>query len=569
MNAELVLVTEGRSRVIALKDETITLGRLESNQLSFPRDTGLSRQHLVFEKDGQNWTVRDLGSTNGTYVNAHRLMETHVLKPGDRIAAGRQMIEFRLLATPNGPPPVLFDEDGQVKVSEDGPLVTDLEEVLGDKADPHKQFSSSLAGNRVVQALIHAGQELASHQPLSDLFRTILDLALSAVEAKRGLLLTVEGEELVIQAMRGDKFRISTTVRDRVLQEKASLLVRDAQFDADLREAKSIVQWGVRSMMAVPLQTKDRVIGIIYVDTPQIFRTFSEQDLGLLTVMANVAAIRIEQARLVEVEQVERVMSRDLTQAAEIQRGLLPAEAPVVEGLEMTGHHIPCRTVGGDYYDFLPIGKGQLALIVGDVAGKGMPAALMMTSLQARVQMLAENCCDPAALVATLNRNLCGRCPANRFISFFLAVLDPAKGLLRYCNAGHNPPLLVRQDGHVQQLEGGGLLLGIYSGAEYEERELTLTPGDVLVLYSDGVTEATRPSTDEEFGEERLGQIICENRDQPLTQMVSRILERLVRWTEDAPFADDLTLLLARWTGRALEATGPQLIPRVAELIPD
>jgi sigma-B regulation protein RsbU (phosphoserine phosphatase) len=291
-----------------------------------------------------------------------------------------------------------------------------------------------------------------------------------------------------VRAARGDGFKISSTVRDRVLKEKASLLVRDAQLDQALREHVSIVEQKVRSMIAVPLQTNDRVIGLIYVDSPHLIREFSREDLNLLTVMANIAAIRIEHARLNEIETTKRAMAKEMEQAAQIQKGLLPVRAPILKGLELAGKTVACYTCGGDYYDFLTFPDGRVATLVGDVAGKGMPAALLMSSLQARVQVLFEEPDELARKVGRLNKAISSNCPDNRFITFFMNVIDPATGELVYTNAGHNPPLLVRAAGGFDLLsEGGGVILGILPMATYKESRTSMLPGDVLVLFTDGI----------------------------------------------------------------------------------
>src|ERR1039458_4964533 len=346
-----------------------------------------------------------------------------------------------------------------------------------------------------VQALIRAGQELAGRGTLADLFPLILDLAIEGVGAQRGVVMTLEGDRLEVKANKGEGFRISSAVRDRVINEKASVLVRDAQLDEAFRERMSIVEQKVRTLMAVPLQTEKRTIGLIYVDSPNMFRAFTKDDLSLLTVMANVAAIRIEHARLSEVEETERRMARELEQAAEIQRSFLPGSAPQVAGAELAGYNAPCRTVGGDYYDFFTYPNGRVAMVLGDVSGKGMPASLMMMGLQARVQVLGvgrqrvrrEEPQNLAAVINRLNKITCQNCPSNRFITFFFCVLDPATGELAYCNAGHNPPVIVRAGGTVEYLDGGGPVLGILPIANYSEYRAKLEPGDSLAIYSDGV----------------------------------------------------------------------------------
>jgi serine phosphatase RsbU (regulator of sigma subunit) len=298
-------------------------------------------------------------------------------------------------------------------------------------------------------------------------------------------------------------------------------------------------------MIAVPLQTNDRVIGLIYVDSPHQIREFSREDLNLLTVMANVAAIRIEHARLNEIEEAERAMAQQLQQAALIQRGLLPDKPPSVPGLEIAGKTTACHTVGGDYYDFLVFPDGRVGMLVGDVAGKGMPAALLMSSLQARVQVVFEEADDLAHKIGRLNKAICSKCPDNRFITFFMAVVDPATGELVYTNAGHNPPLLVRAGGGFEKLSGGGMILGILPHAPFKESRMQMGPGDVLVLFSDGVTEAVNRK-DEDFGEERLAALAASLRDRPVAEIVEAIDDAVTEFTEGAPPADDITVVVAR-----------------------
>lgn len=544
---ELIIRTpEGAAQNVRLTQTPLSLGRSAANDLSFTDDSGLSRRHMAFEPLGSGWQVRDLGSKNGTFVNAERLADARPLRNGDRITAGRLTIEFR--DTPARPraESVSFVDQAEASVPLAGAVMTRLDLVLKPAAGPREREGAALFRSPPFQALIRAGRELAGHRPLDELFPLILELSMEAVGASRGVLMTLENGELSIRAARGAELRISRAVRDRILNDKASVLVRDAQFDEAFRSRESIVAHRVRSMMAVPLQTSSRVIGLIYVDMPNIIQPFTEEELALLTVMANIAAIRIEQARLAEVEQAERLMARELSQAAEIQNGLLPDSAPEIPGYDLAGHTIACRTVGGDYYDFLEYPGGCTGLLVGDVAGKGLSAALLMTSLQARVQVLAESGPDPKDAVTRLNRSLAGNCPGNRFVTFFYSVLDPATGELRYTNAGHNPPMVVRKGGAVERLETGGIVLGILDKQCYGESSTRLGPGDLLVLYSDGVTEACRTGEDEEFGEDRLAEFLAARPGHSSSDLISEILECLGEWTAGAPQADDMTLTILR-----------------------
>lgn len=529
--------------MMPLRGDRLTLGRSTGAELSYPDDAGLSRQHLAFEREGSLWWIRDLGSKNGTLVNGARLSAPRRLEPGDRITAGHMTLEFCPPLAQEGTRIVHFVDPQESKPT-GSTVLTTLETALGAARAGEKPD----AATRQARALLRAGRELAGKQPLSELFTIVLNLAVEAVDAARGVLMTLEGERLEVRAaIGGDNFRISSAIRDRLLREKSSVLIRDALLDADLAARASIVAYDVRSVMAAPLQTNDRVIGIIYVDCPGLVREFTREDLNLLTVMANVAAIRIEHARLNEVEQAERLLARELEQAAEIQRRLLPAAPPAIDGFDLAAYHAPCWTVGGDYYDFLVHPDGHVTLLVADVAGKGMPAALLMSSLQARVQVVAEEGDEVGSMVKRLNRLICKHCPGNRFITLFACVLDPRTGEMTYCNAGHNPPLLARASGAVDKLEGGGMILGIFAGAVYEQRTITMQQGDALVLFSDGITEAPKGGEGgEEFDEARLAGLVAGRRQQPAATIVEEVLAALTDWSAGAPAADDITLVVAR-----------------------
>ncbi len=528
--------------MIALDRDRITLGRSSACELCYPDDSGLSRQHMAFTRNGEAWQAQDLGSKNGTLLNGQRLDGPTPFHPGDRVSAGHLTIEFA--DTAHVPETVVFVANEDSFSNTATTVVANLDGVLGPKAADLNQ-TTVMQGTPQMRALIRAGRELSEHRPLSELFEVIMDLSVEAVMAGRGVLMTLELGELKVRSARGEGFKISKTVRDRVLNNKESLLVRDAQLDQSLKGQMSIVEGKVRSMLAVPLQTNDKVIGLIYVDSPNMIREFTREDLNLLTVMANVAAIRIEHVRLNEVEEAERAMAKEMQQAALIQNSLLPSKAPIVAGMDIAGKTTACRTVGGDYFDYLPFADGRIGLLVGDVAGKGMPASLMMSSLQARVHVLFEDGDELAQKITRLNKSTCKNCPDNRFITFFMTVADPATGELVYTNAGHNPPLVVRAAGGFDTLAGGGMILGILPKAAYSDSTAKLESGDVLILFSDGVTEASDPRG-EEFGEERLAALVATLRDRPAVEIVEAINTAVAEYTEGAPAADDITVVAVR-----------------------
>jgi phosphoserine phosphatase RsbU/P len=550
----LILGAEGGTSTVPLQKEVLSLGRAADNDLAYPNDPWLSRYHLRFERTPDGWLVRDLNSRNGTIFDVESLKGARVIAPGNRIYAGHLTIEIRDGADSSRRSIVNFVPPQNDTTERRSTMVTNLDQVLGQTRvgsgrakDSKDSKESTLNTARVLDALVSAGRELAGHRPLTELFEVILDLSISAVDATRGVILTLEKNgELELHASKGEGFSISTAVVDRVIRVKESLMVKDAQLDADLREQKSILSHRVHSFMAVPLQTGERVIGLIYLDSGDFISPFGKEDLDLLTVMANIAAIRIEHARLVLIEQAEKVMEVELSQASEIQRSLLPLETPSVPGYELAGFNLACRTVGGDYYDFIPYSDGRLAVLVGDVSGKGLAASLMMSSLQARVQMLSETNPEPAPAVTTLNRSLSVRCPLGKFITFFYAVLDPATGKIAYANAGHNYPHMICADGTSSFLLGGGMVLGIMGSSHYEAYEAELNVGDTLVLFSDGVTEARSPDGNDEFGDERLAEFLRERRQTPTTDVISQLVDYVREWSGQVGFADDFTMLLIR-----------------------
>jgi len=539
-----ILSPDGKSRMIPLENRRITLGRSNASEICFPEDNGLSRQHLAVEPQGSGWLLRDLGSKNGTTLNGTKISAPTVLKQGDRIMAGHLILIFDGTTTRSLKSVVLFDpNDDPGEETSSSTVVTNLQGVF--RRDDSGSAPSFLSEQ--VAALIQAGNELSGDRPLPELFRYMLDLGIKAVKADRGIVLIVEDGDLVARANKGEGFRISSAVRDRVLNSGESILVRDMASNDAFRSRHSIVEQQVRTLMAVPLQAHDRIIGLIYVDSPSLLRQFTKDDLDLLTVMANVAAIRIENARLAEIEQSRKLMARELEQAAEIQRRFLPSGPPKLNGLELAGHNAACRTVGGDYYDFFPYPPSRVGMVLGDVSGKGMPASLLMMGLQARVQVLIEEPADLADVMTRLNRITAANCPSNRFISLFFCILEGASGDLTYCNAGHNPPVLVRADGTWQEISGGGPVLGILGSIQYQQFQINLAPGDTFVIYSDGVTEAPN-AEGEEFDVPRLAETVARNRSLPAAAIVKAVNRAVEEFTGGAPPSDDITLIIAKRT---------------------
>jgi serine phosphatase RsbU (regulator of sigma subunit) len=530
----------GDKSILPLEAARYSIGRAASNQLSFPNAVGLSREHMAIERAGSDWVIRDLGSTNGTLVNGQRVVEPRSLRSGDRITAGQVTMVYREKEKPAAST-LVFTNDVPATASS----TTIAESLQGLMA------AKSAEGSRHMSALITAGRELATHLPLDKLFDLILDLSTEAAGAARGMLMTLEDGELQVRSAKGPALRISSHVRDLVMQEKRSLLVRDAM-DSELAAHASIVLSQIRSMMAVPLQTEDRVIGLIYLDSSQSVKEFTKEDLSLLTVMANMAAVRIENARLAEIEQTERLRARELEHAATIQRSILPSKFPPFPertDFELHAAMVPAKEVGGDLFDFFLMDAERLGFVLGDVSGKGVPAALFMAIARTVLRVAARHAGSPGACLTYMNQCLMEQNSSGMFVTLFYGILNTRTGLLEYTNAGHNPPYAFSLDGQVRALEErGGPMLGIFEGFQYQTRSTELLPGEGVLVYTDGVTEA-RDKKGDFYEEARLEGYLAAHARQPVDELVRGLHAELERFGAGTPRADDITMLALRRRG--------------------
>lgn len=541
-SAELSIRTpDGKMQAMTLTQERYELGRAESADIC--RDVpGLSRRHLAIRREGENWVVQDLGSTNGTFVNGTRIAGPRVLAGGDRVTAGDLIMTFSRGAAAQPAPAaqtVMFVEKPSA------PLITaNLDTILSEETE------TSEGGH--TRALIRAGRELAGHMPLDKLFELILSLSVEAVGASRGALMTLEEGELRIRASKGTNIRISSHVRDLVVREKRSLLVRDALMDEDLGARLSIVQDQIRSMLAIPLQTRDRVIGLIYLDSPFLVREFTKGDLSLLTVMGNIAAVRIEHARLAELEQAERLRAQEMQHAAMIQRSILPGNFPPFPDrreFQLHAAMTPAKGVGGDLFDFFLLDHDHLAFTVGDVSGKGVPAALFMAVARTLLRGTAQHKASPAECMAYLNKALAEQNESGMFLTMFYAVLNTRTGEIEFSNAGHNPPYIFSPGGTVRPLKSASsTMLGLFSQMPYTQATEQLAAGESILVYTDGVTEAQDPAG-KFFEDERLISYLQAHATEPVEQLVNGLHAQLKIFAADAPQADDITALALRYLG--------------------
>ena len=541
----------------------ITIGRSARNDLCIP-DPFASRVHAEVRREGEEYVLQDLGSANGTLYNGATVDGAVHLTSGGRIQIGETEIVF---------------DDGSYNSSMGATMITDntsslpeatialasgdrttsglLEAIEGARTQPEEIALTSAqhkARHGDLLALISkVGVTLLASATLNETLEQVVSLVFEAVPADRCLIMMRDqgSEDLRVAVARlrdraGEvgEIRVSRNVLDEVVMRGKSVLTSDAQHDPRFATGTMVLQ-GVRSVLAVPLGVSDKVFGIIYADSPIAEGRFTEDHLKVLTTLASVAAIRVENARLVEARLERERLERELALASEIQQRFQPTAPPHVDGYELQGISFPCYEIGGDYYDFIEREDGRLVIALGDVSGKGTAAALLMSSLHAAIHAQSASHDSLVETISAVNRYLADNIPANRFVTLFYAELDPQSGALSFLNAGHNPPLIVHAAGTVEQLASGGLPLGIKPDAEYREGRTRLQPGDVLVIYSDGVTEAVSP-TGEEFGATRLYEVVSRNINASAAGIRDRIESSLTKFAQGTSAADDITLVIVK-----------------------
>lgn len=400
-----------------------------------------------------------------------------------------------------------------------------------------QQFQAQFRGVEL-EALYDVGLAVASTLDLEQLSEEILLRAVSLLDARRGALyLIADGvyrPERTFGGAAGPGFQADSPAL-------AGLFSGEAPALAGLLP-------GARHLLAVPIEIEGDPRGILVVGDRESRKgvgPFLPNDRRTLSLFANQAAIALENARLHRQALDKERLERELVLAAEIQRRLLPKAAPEVPGYQLAGWNRSARQVGGDFYDLRPLSAGGIAVILGDVSGKGMPAALMVSTLHSALRLLLDRTALGGGLLERLNHHIVESSTANKFITLFLAELEPEAGVLHYFNAGHNAGLLLRRDGAVEQLGSGGVPLGLIPVARFQAQSAAVLPGDLVCLYSDGITEAVAPS-DEEFGMDRLAACLAAHRDRPLPEIIAALDREVTAFAEGQPQLDDQTVVLVR-----------------------
>ena len=539
----------GNSDTFPVSRLRTTIGRSARADVCIP-DAFASRLHAEIRLEGDSYWLVDLGSANGTRLNGTAVSGTLPIYTGGEIQIGETRIVFEsdfgsagtISSTLIADNTDALDPSNTISLAARRNPTTDM-------LDPSMKSRTDLLG-----LISKVGVALLSSSGLDDTLNQVVSLVFEAVPAERVVVMLRDDKaddmQIKVARVRGkdetiEEVRISRAIMTEVTENGRAVLTSDAQQDPRFA-SQTIVLQGIRSVLAVPLSVDERhVFGIIYADSPTHQASFTSEHLDILTTLASVASIRVENASLLDERMNRERMERELELATEIQQRFQPAGPPIVEGYEFQGISFSCYEIGGDYYDFIPRHDGKMLVALGDVSGKGTSASLLMSSLHAAVhgQVAAKTPLDK--MVTSVNVYLAENTPANRFITLFVAELEPATGELTFINAGHNPPLIGRADGTIEMLESGGLPLGLMPFAEYEPGSAQLNPGDVLVIYSDGVSEANNLAEDE-FGMDRLQAVVKANVGQSASGIRDKVEAALSDFTGTAAPNDDITLVIVK-----------------------
>ena len=526
----------------------LTIGRSSSSDVYFDERT-LSRQHARLEMNNGSWAITDLGSSNGTFVNGVAIRNTAVIQDGDQISLGSLLFKFDV--EPNGPMgggvDVTLDPLGMATcILENVPVANQIEPLLPSGLE---KDASRLMVKRL-RLLSKFAAALGNVMEAEKLFPLVLERLLHAFsDAERGcvMLCDPDGSNLhaaAALARPGAKRQISVsrTVAKQVIDTRSALLSSDVSGDERFDARDTMVRFGLRSVMCAPMVCENTVLGLIQLDSsnPQI--QFSKADMALFLGIAGHTALALSKARLHERLLAQMILQKDLQMAERIQQCFLPKASPKMPGFRFAGSYSAAQHVGGDYYDFVDISDNAMGIVVGDVAGKGVAAALYMARLSSEMRYHARGCLSAGALLSALNRELATEMESGMFVTMALLVLEPEKRKITMSSAGHPAPILRTPAGTVSELQiKGNMPLGVLQHCEYSETEYTLKSGDLVLLYTDGITEAMS-SSGEMFGAARLKEVVSSGGQDP-QQLLASISRSVEEHAAGHPQSDDLAMV--------------------------
>ena len=409
----------------------------------------------------------------------------------------------------------------------------------------------------MLQNLIRRSALITTSLQLDQVLEQVMDSVISLTGAERAYLMLQDKEsgDMTVRAARNwdhqtlpdHEVAVSRSVIATALEKMEPIMTTNAQDDVRFQNALSVMRGGLRSILCVPLLLDDQIIGVLYTDNSIQKGLFHQGIIPLLSAFGTQAAIAIEKARLHYEELLQQRLAEELSVGRRIQLGLLPKSCPIVAGWDFAATYEPARVVSGDFYDFftLPVGENYIGIVIADVADKGVPAAIFMALSRTMIRTTALSGLSPAAALVRANTLILKDSQSDLFLTAFYTALDTSTGQIIFANGGHNHPLLLRSTGELSELTARGIILGMYDDITLDDGEDMLNPGDVVVFYTDGVTEAMNPD-DELFGTARLKATLIAAQESSAGEIVNAILLAVREFTAGAPPSDDLTIVVVK-----------------------
>ena len=540
-NPKLTVVDLQGRRSVVIDKPVFSIGRRATSDLQVAgRDVSRDHARITILDDG--YYLADGGSRFGTFVNGEPVTVERRLAHGDKVRLGQtEAVELVFLTA---------EEEGTTFRASSG--------------------TSSLPDLPQMTAILNGLRAVGSGRVLDEVLTLVLDSALDVTAAERGFVMLAAaggnlefkiGRERGRRTLSGTSFATSDKIPREVFQTGRSRMVADLLDETNADAHEGTIAIGIRHVLCVPLRVSaytasaadkinESTIGVLYLDSRERGAILSSATRVSLEAFATQAALAIDSARMYAQAAEQARLERDLRVAAEIQQGLLPEPRFRGATFDLAAVAIPCRTIGGDFFDYLDVTNGGFGFTLGDVAGKGPPAALLAVAVQSSCAAHAPVATDPAELMTRVNVALLRRAIEARFATMFHAVLS-ADGRLRYSNAGQEAPIVVRANGVMEELEVGGPVLGLLSIASYEFAEIQMAPGDFVVLFSDGVTEA-RDAQGNEYGRDRLLALLGAAAGQDVDRVLEDLMASVTQFSLEAPQADDITALVLRYRGGAV-----------------
>ncbi|MBS1789592.1 MAG: SpoIIE family protein phosphatase [Acidobacteria bacterium] len=551
-SAQLKIINRfGVTRFLPLDKPVFTIGRKAENDLQLLSDT-VSRQHAEIKYEDDTYYLIDVGSKRGTYVNDQRI-ERCALHHQDRLRVGgddEQQIIFLDDTVENAS--AIFNSSPNLTLS-----------------PPSKDRSPAASANEELQKLarfVEVNQAFKFSMTPDDVLLLIVDAAIEITQADRGFLMLLNAQgNLEFKVARdhnrnslvGNDFEMSRSVVEESFKQNRSVIINDSKVTMAGLPRDSVRNLSLRSIACIPLRRfqmtenmdattilKRDVIGVLYVDSSVSGGTLTQTSLKLLESLAFEATKSLESVRLMHEEAEKKNLEVELGMAREVQVALSPSAIKTEDHFEVAASSVPSRYVGGDFYDLIPLKDGRFVFVLGDVSGKGVAAALLAAMAQGALQVQFASNLPLTEVISSVNKVLAHRSESNRFITLFCAVLD-REGHFTYINAGHNLPILARTSGETEMLTTKSVLLGAFDFIEYKPLQTRLNAGDVVVIYTDGVTEAVN-ADNEMFSDERLEALVKASVQLSAEQIKQRILDEVLSFTRGLPQGDDITLIVLK-----------------------